>query len=236
MSLHISRLISATSSLFPMASTVALTPREAEALCASNYPCPPGYCVPVGWMLSAGGVPVPPVPLGVARRMAITNPTTLSSRWSSGGIPDGIPTISLLGKPSSWISVRGRLPGTRRTAYLLRTSTRPAVGCGGAAGLSRVSWPTTLPPTLTPTCATLKSSPLVLSLQGSTTATPTTTATTAAARTTTTVASITGVGRSLTESLQHSKTSSADCYLIWPCILIFISFMYLNFQFQFGFM
>ena len=73
MSLHISRLISATSSLFPMTSTVALTPREAEALCASNYPCPPGYCVPVGWILSAGGVPVPPVPLGVARRMAITN-------------------------------------------------------------------------------------------------------------------------------------------------------------------
>src|SRR3954467_11089614 len=57
---------------------------------------------------------------------------------------------------------------------------------------------------------------------------------TAAASTTTTVASITGVGRSMTESLQHSETSSADCYLIWPCILIFSYFMYLNFQFQFG--
>jgi len=56
-----------------MASTVPLTPREAEALCASNYPCPPGYRVPAGWMLSAGGVPVPPVPLGVARQTAITN-------------------------------------------------------------------------------------------------------------------------------------------------------------------
>ncbi|KAK1679130.1 hypothetical protein QYE76_039978 [Lolium multiflorum] len=30
----------------------------------------------------------------------------------------------------------------RRAARLLRTSTRPAVGCGGAAGLSRASWPT----------------------------------------------------------------------------------------------
>ncbi|KAK1606250.1 hypothetical protein QYE76_029923 [Lolium multiflorum] len=48
-------------------------PREAEALCASNYPCPPGYRVPTGWLLSVGGVPVPPVPLGVAREMAITN-------------------------------------------------------------------------------------------------------------------------------------------------------------------
>ncbi|KAK1695137.1 hypothetical protein QYE76_011834 [Lolium multiflorum] len=47
-------------------------PREAEALCASNYPCPPGYRVPTGWLLSVGGV-VPPVPLGVAREMAITN-------------------------------------------------------------------------------------------------------------------------------------------------------------------
>ena len=57
-----------------MASTVpTLTYSEAEALCASNYPCPPGYGVPAGWMLSAGGVPVPPVPQGVARRAAITN-------------------------------------------------------------------------------------------------------------------------------------------------------------------
>lgn len=57
-----------------MASTVpTLTYPEAEALCASNYPCPPGYSVPAGWMLSAGGVPVPAVPQGVARRAAITN-------------------------------------------------------------------------------------------------------------------------------------------------------------------
>ncbi|KAK1692197.1 hypothetical protein QYE76_008894 [Lolium multiflorum] len=56
-----------------MASIVSLTLREAEALCASNYPCPPGYRVPTGWLLSVGGVPVPPVPLGVAREMAITN-------------------------------------------------------------------------------------------------------------------------------------------------------------------
>ena len=58
----------------PMASTVpTLTYSEAEALCASNYPCPPGYDVPAGWRLSTGGVPVPPVPQGLARRAAITN-------------------------------------------------------------------------------------------------------------------------------------------------------------------
>jgi hypothetical protein len=39
-------------------------PWEAKALCASNYPCPLGYRVPIGWMLSVGDVPVPPVPLG----------------------------------------------------------------------------------------------------------------------------------------------------------------------------
>ncbi|KAK1566254.1 hypothetical protein QYE76_017463 [Lolium multiflorum] len=38
--------------------------------------------------------------------------------------------------------------GPRRAAHLLRTSTRPAVGCGGAAGLSRASWPTVAPAAL----------------------------------------------------------------------------------------
>ena len=58
----------------PMASNIpTLTYSEVDALCASNYPCPPGYRVPAGWCLSAGGVPVPPVPQGLARRAAITN-------------------------------------------------------------------------------------------------------------------------------------------------------------------
>ncbi|KAK1660743.1 hypothetical protein QYE76_048902 [Lolium multiflorum] len=69
-----------------MASIVSLTLREAEALCASNYPCPPGYRVPTGWLLSVGGVPVPPVPLGVAREMAITNHYYFELT-RSGGIP-----------------------------------------------------------------------------------------------------------------------------------------------------
>ena len=57
-----------------MASTVpTLTYSEAEALCASNYPCPPGYTIPADRYLSAGGVPFPPVPQGMARRAAITN-------------------------------------------------------------------------------------------------------------------------------------------------------------------
>jgi hypothetical protein len=74
-SIYISHLDSylQTSSLSPMASIVSLTPREAEVLCASNYPCPPDYRVPTSWMLSIGGVPVPTVPLGVARQIAITN-------------------------------------------------------------------------------------------------------------------------------------------------------------------
>ena len=50
-----------------------LTYAEAEALCASHYPCPPGYECPPDWTLSAGGVPVAPVPQGTARRLAITN-------------------------------------------------------------------------------------------------------------------------------------------------------------------
>ncbi|KAK1609987.1 hypothetical protein QYE76_033660 [Lolium multiflorum] len=45
---------------------------EAEALCASNY-LPARYRVPTGWLLSVGGVPVPPIPVGVPREMAITN-------------------------------------------------------------------------------------------------------------------------------------------------------------------
>jgi hypothetical protein len=57
-----------------MASTVpTLTYQQAEELCASNYPCPLGYRVPAGWSLSTGGMPVPPVPHGTARRAAIIN-------------------------------------------------------------------------------------------------------------------------------------------------------------------
>ena len=57
-----------------MASTVpTLSYSEAEALSVLNYPCPPGYGVPAGWMLSIGGVPVPYVPLGLACQRAITD-------------------------------------------------------------------------------------------------------------------------------------------------------------------
>lgn len=52
--------------------TRVLTVVEAQALAASSYPCPPDYRCPDGWALSAGGVPVPPVPEGAARRAAIT--------------------------------------------------------------------------------------------------------------------------------------------------------------------
>ncbi|KAK1569372.1 hypothetical protein QYE76_008339 [Lolium multiflorum] len=126
-------------------------PREAEALCASNYPCPPGYRVPTGWLLSVGGVPVPPVPLGVAREMAITNhyyfeltPEQRNPQWH----PDYSPTWE-----SFFINRRERaLARHEEGGPPPRTSTRPAVGCGGAAGLSRrhgLPWPrrATLSPT-----------------------------------------------------------------------------------------
>src|SRR3954470_23224736 len=180
-------------------------------------------------MLSVGGVPVPPVPLGVARRMAITNhyyfDLTLEQRRNPRWHPDYFPTWEAFfmdrreralarheedGPPPPNFNEAGR-------RLWWRGRTLHSVMAYDTAADSN------------PVCATLKSIPRVLSLQGSITATPTTTAMTAAASTTTTVASITGVGRSMTESLQHSETSSADCYLIWPCILIFSSFIYLNF-------
>ena len=49
-----------------------LTVEQATALRDSFYPCPPGYLSPPRWQLSAGGVPVPPVPSGAERRRAIT--------------------------------------------------------------------------------------------------------------------------------------------------------------------
>ena len=113
------------------------------------------------------------------------------------------PSTARLGTPSSSIGVRGRSPGTRRTARLLRTSTRLAVGCGGAAGLSRASW-TTSRPAITPACATLRSSPGVLPRQGSSPERhPTTATTTAAATTTTTSTCIIGLGRSMTGPEPH---------------------------------
>jgi hypothetical protein len=80
-----------------MASNVpTLTYSQAEELCASNYPCPPGYRVPDGWWLSAGGVPVPPVPQGLARRAAITNhyylELTPEQRMDTRWHPDYRPT------------------------------------------------------------------------------------------------------------------------------------------------
>ena len=50
---------------------------EAWALAQAGYPCPPDMRVPGptrthgGWHLSAGGVPVPPIPEGVDREYAI---------------------------------------------------------------------------------------------------------------------------------------------------------------------
>ena len=89
----------------PMASVPILTYPQVEPLCASNYPCPPGYRVPAGWWLTVGGVPVPPVPQGVARRAAITNHDYLEL---TPEIPTGNPTTARLGTPSSSIGVRGR--------------------------------------------------------------------------------------------------------------------------------
>jgi hypothetical protein len=127
--------------------------------------------------------------------------TISSSRRSSGGIPSGVPTTVRLGTPSSSIGVRVRLTCTWKLARLLQTSTRPAVGCRGAPGLSRASWPTSRL-AITPACATLTPSPRMLTCQGSSREDRMTTAA-MTATTTTTVTSITGLGRSMTKSLQH---------------------------------
>ena len=42
----------------------ALTRAEAILLSEGNYPFPPGMRLPHGWVLSAAGVPVPPLPQG----------------------------------------------------------------------------------------------------------------------------------------------------------------------------
>ncbi|KAK1612790.1 hypothetical protein QYE76_036463 [Lolium multiflorum] len=76
--------------------------------------------------------------------------------------PDYSPTWE-----SFFINRRERALARHEAARLLRTSTRPAVGRGGATELSRASWPT-----VAPACATLSPSPRVLSRRGLTTATP----------------------------------------------------------------
>ena len=90
-----------------------LTLEETQALWASNYPCPPGYRPAAGWMLSAGGVPVPPMPQGSARQAAITNHFYHELSRSSGWIPSGIPTTITPGMPSLLTDGKGSSPGTR---------------------------------------------------------------------------------------------------------------------------
>src|SRR3954466_10200131 len=84
-----------------------LTLEETEALCASSYPCPPGYRPPVGWMLSAGGVPVPPTPQGSARQAAITNHFYHELTPENGWIPSGIPKNMTPGMPSLLTGKKG---------------------------------------------------------------------------------------------------------------------------------
>src|SRR3954463_4826915 len=154
-----------------MASTVALTPREAEALCASNYPFPPGYCVPVGWMLSARGVPVPPVPLGVERRMAITNhyyfELTPEQRRNPRWHPDYFPTWeAFFGDQRERALARHEEDGPPPPNF--NEAGRRLWWCGRTLQ-SVMAYDTAADSN--PVCATLKSSPRVLSLQGSITAT-----------------------------------------------------------------
>ena len=135
----------------------------------------------------------PPVPQGVARRAAITNhyylELTPEQRMDPRWHPDYRPTWDAF-----FINRRERALARYEEDGLLRTSTRPAVGCGGVAGLSRASW-TTSRPTITPAYATLTSSPGVLTRRGWIHERHPMTATT----TTTTRTSIIGLGRSMTK-------------------------------------
>jgi hypothetical protein len=44
---------------------------EARALYEARYMAPPDFRCPGTWRLSAGGIPIPPVPHGAARQAAI---------------------------------------------------------------------------------------------------------------------------------------------------------------------
>jgi hypothetical protein len=44
---------------------------EGRLLYMAGYPAPPDFRAPRGWRLSAGGVPIPPPPVGVALDAAI---------------------------------------------------------------------------------------------------------------------------------------------------------------------
>src|SRR3954464_12858000 len=90
-----------------------LTLEETEALCASSYPCPPGYQPPAGWMLSAGGVPVPPVPQGSAWQAAIMNHFYLELTPEQRMNPSGILTTTTPGMLSSLTGGKGISRGTR---------------------------------------------------------------------------------------------------------------------------
>ena len=50
----------------------SLTVGEARALYANRYMAPPDMRCPGTWRLSAGAIPIPPVPQGSARRQEIT--------------------------------------------------------------------------------------------------------------------------------------------------------------------
>ena len=99
----------------------------------------PGYDVPAGWRLSTGGVPVPPVPQGLARRAAITNhyylELTPEQRMDSRWQPDYRPTWD------AFFIERREKALARYEEDRPRPSNfnEPAVGCGGPAGLSRGS-------------------------------------------------------------------------------------------------
>jgi hypothetical protein len=44
---------------------------EGRLLYAAGYPAPPDFRAPGGWRLSAGGIPIPPLPTGAALDAAI---------------------------------------------------------------------------------------------------------------------------------------------------------------------
>jgi hypothetical protein len=83
---------------------------EGRLLYMAGYPAPPDFRAPEGWRLSAGGVLIPPPPVGAALDAAIDEvlETMSDERWSRASSP----TTTRRGTSSSGAGMNGSSPPT----------------------------------------------------------------------------------------------------------------------------